>query len=697
AGRASNAALEDLRSQIVSYRQGFLEARDRNSARIATVQSQLDALGPPPEDGVSEAEEVAILRANLNQQLTQFRVPIVVSQEAYNRANGLITEIDSIIRERQAEALLKRGPSPLNPSHLVPAVEDLFDALRNLAVETRVATRNAIQTGEFQNALPAVVILTGVGFLLLLRGGRWSQRAGSALTRVSHSGQSVWEFFVSLGRIVLPLLGLFCIVAAVSVSSILGLRGQLVLESVVGWGALLIGFKWLAAQVFPKTGDPLIPVSAARARSARRNFFAAGFVLVFRDFASIFEQIENASEPTKAVLVFPIIIVAAAVLLRTRQVAFPSNKDMAELAADGSKPGILRIATGLRLMCLSIGIVAPVLAAFGYSQLAEALVFPAIATLAVFALVMVLQEFLSNIYGWLTGKGEAASESLFPALVGFAVSISSLPLLALIWGAREADLTELWQRFLQGFEIGDTRISPTDFLAFVVVFLVGYGLTRALQGALANNLLPRTRLDQGGQTAVVSGVGYVGIFLAALIAISTAGIDLSSIAIVAGALSVGIGFGLQTIVQNFVSGIILLVERPISKGDWIEVNGQMGYVRDISVRATRIETFDRTDVIVPNADFISGTVTNYTRGDTVGRLILPVGVAYGTDTRRVEAILREIAEAHPMVLATPPPSIVFQGFGADSLDFEIRAILRDVNWILSVKTEMNHQIAARFT
>jgi small-conductance mechanosensitive channel len=367
-------------------------------------------------------------------------------------------------------------------------------------------------------------------------------------------------------------------------------------------------------------------------------------------------------------------------------------------AIAAEKPSFVPRALGVMGPVLTlIAVVGPVLGLAGYVNAAEALMVPTALTLFIFGLLLALHAVSRDLYALaFRTSHEDAAEALVPVLVNFALFLVALPALAVIWGVRPERLADLYTRALEGFTVGATRITPGIIFAVIVIFGAGILITRLLQGALKSTILPRTSMDVGARNAVSAGVGYVGIGLSALIAVTTAGIDLTALGFVLGALSVGIGFGLQNVVSNFVSGIILLIERPISEGDWIEVNGNMGIVKDISVRSTRIETFDKTDLIVPNADFISGTVTNWTRGNTVGRVMLNVGVAYGTDTRRVAAILQEIAEAHPDVSSFPEPGVDFMGFGADSMDFRVRVILRDINLFGKVRTDINHSIAERF-
>lgn len=700
AASASTNALETLRSDVASYRDRWLQIQDAGDPRLQTLQSQLNALGPVPEDG-EESAEISQRRAELTQQIAALRAPILRAEEAFTRADGLVAEIDSIIRSRQTDALLQRGPEPIDPRLWPEAVAQLVATTRALGAEVSANWANEVRRRDFIDNLPLTLVMSAIAFLLLFRAPRMVERIGHWLRGQTRRGTGVWSTLLSLLRVLLPVGGLFLLVQALDVSGALGTFGAQVAFTLPFVLFVVLFTRWLAAQRFSlDETQHTVSLTAERRTEARYYANALSWFLALDLLVMTVSEFDNWSETSIAVIAFPIHVFCGLILFRLGQILngvdpLDAVQDPPEATAEPSM-FVVRLARFAGKGAMVVGVAGPLLSAVGYFNVANATIFPTILSLGLFATLLTIQTFLRDVYHLITGRDLEKSESLIPVITGATLLVVALPIFALIWGARVADLTELWARFQSGFSFGETRISPTDFLTFAVVFALGYGLTRLLQGGLRGSVLPKTRIDKGGQTAIVAGTGYVGIFLSAIIAIVSAGIDLSALAIVFGALSVGIGFGLQNIVQNFVSGIILLVERPIAEGDWIEVNGQHGTVRDISVRSTRIETFDRTDVIVPNADLIANAVTNYTRGNVLGRLVLDVGVAYGSDTRKVESILYNIARNHDMVLMNPPPFVHFKGFGADSLDFDVRMILRDVTKLLVVRTEINHQINEAF-
>lgn len=694
---SSSASLELLRSQVADWREAFLVAQNSNSARIATLRDQISALGPAPAEGETEADEIAARRSELNTQLVTLQAPGIAAEEAYRRADGIIREIDRVLRERQADELLKLLPSPVNPANWPAAAATLGSAVNVLVRE--VTSRASLPTAQQQlvNNLPGILLLLAVALGLIWR-GRSLVEAGvqRIVKRSSLRGRRIYSLILSLGQIIIPTIGAIALAKAITLSGMVGIVGTNVADSLPGAGFAIFVLHWLGGRFFPKD-DSWLPLGLPAERRAEGRFLSTGFGILLgveslRE-AALYQQ--NLSDAARSVTDFPFLVVAALMLWRLGRLLRSAKGDDVQGADDAGsfRSGTLSL---LGRMAMVIGVLAPLLGAVGYMAAAGAMVYPAATSLGLIGVLFILQVLVTDAYGLITRSEEGAKTALVPVLIGFGLALASIPLFALIWGARPSDITEVWTRLREGFQIGETRISPTDFMVFVVVFVIGYTMTRLFQGALRTTVLPRTKMDQGARNAIISGIGYIGIFLAGLIAINIAGLDLSGLAIVAGALSVGIGFGLQNIVSNFVSGIILLIERPVSEGDWIEVGGVQGVVKSISVRSTRIQTFDRTDVIVPNTDLVAGQVTNWTRFNQTGRLIVPVGVAYGSDTRRVERILKEIAEAQPLAVLNPPPVVAFVGFGADSLNFEMRVILRDVNFSLAVRSEINHQIAERF-
>lgn len=707
-GAYSEADLERLRGQVIDWRAQLLQAqRGSNSTRVATLREQIAALGPAPAEGKTEAEDVAGRRQELTDELAKEQAPVLRAVEAWGRADGIVSEIDKTLRERQTTALRRLSPSPLMPSSWHAALTDLTTIWRGIRADTRE------RTAEGQPLSPLIVLATllTVAAVMFLWGRRWLDGLPTQLSgRVSARAQPPVMLVASLVQIVLPLIGLYLLARGIDATGMIGAWGRPLLIALPWAGIVFFTGRWIARQTFAADSvqpSPLILPQAQRDRARRQGIFLAAAVGLhqllaiagvplsgFRSAASDATRQWmpfQMSEAAAGVLHLPLMLLGAATLWRLGSVLRKAQK----LSRTEPPPYRLKIAWLLGQGARIVAVAAPAFALAGYVAGANAALWPMAITLGLAGLVLLLQQLISDLWTVIRRDDDAA-DGLVPVLIGFALLVAAIPLLALIWGARASELTELWTRIGQGVSLGGVRLSLNAVLTFLVVFAIGYVMTRGLQGALRSSVLPKTKIETGAQAALVAGLGYLGIFIAALLAIVSAGIDLSSLALVAGALTVGIGFGLQNIVSNFVSGIILLIERPITVGDWIAVGRSQGYVRRISVRATSIQTFDRSTIIVPNSDLITQEVTNWTRGSLSGRIIIEVGVSYGSDTRKVAAVLRDIAEAQPTVLIDPAPAILFTGFGKDSLDFEVRVILSDINAGLNVGSEIRHQIRERF-
>jgi potassium-dependent mechanosensitive channel len=300
---------------------------------------------------------------------------------------------------------------------------------------------------------------------------------------------------------------------------------------------------------------------------------------------------------------------------------------------------------------------------------------------------------MKNSVGLKTGSIDQIS-IISSGLLRLTVFFIALFLVLAPWGVDSGDLTGYLKSAFFGFSVAGVTISFSTIASALIIFILGVTLTRSIQRWLDLRYLPFTGLDVGLRNSIKTIFGYVGILIASALAFSAAGLSLDKLTIVAGALSVGIGFGLQSIVNNFVSGLILLWERPLRVGDWIAVGGEEGIVKRINVRATEIETFDKASLIVPNSEFISGRVKNWVHSNHQARIIIPISVKNSTDPKRIEAILSEVALAHREVLSQPAPRVLFMKITDSSLDFELRCIV-DVDVMAITRSELLFALYAR--
>ncbi|CDX44287.1 conserved membrane hypothetical protein [Mesorhizobium sp. SOD10] len=683
-----DAGLVDIRLQLEDISRAALNSALVFRQRLTEINNRVEVLGPPPAQG-QPAEPVIVSneRGALAAEKAQINAIVASAQNLSIRVNGLVDKI-AVMRSELFRSVITKHydlTEALSPQ----AFSDAHDQFTGLYKAVSSWLTFAIRF-KFQAILAATLMALTLAAVLLIGGRRLFGRIFEADPTVEDPSY-LSRLSVAFWSTLLPTLALGVFFA----SAVFFFNYYNVLRGDIGTflNALLtvIGMVFCVNRLTNAALEPrlpnwrLIPVATGPARWLVGLTTAMALVLGFNYFLSVVN--EKMGSPLSltigrgfvATIIVGVILILMGLLRPFR-------------AADGSwRPW----PAWLRFIAIALGLFTIAAALLGYIGLALFVSFQVVVTGTV--LVTAYIGFLSaraigeeggfadtSVGRWLSENSSYEDTALDQ--LGLVVSIAInlmivlifLPLILLMWGFQPGDIEAWAYKLATGVTIGSVTISFLGILSGIVVFVIGYFLTRWFQGWLDGSVMARGKVDAGVRNSIRLGVGYAGVAVAALVGISAAGIDLSNLALVAGALSLGIGFGLQNVVSNFVSGLILLAERPFKVGDWIVAGDVSGTVRKISVRATEIETFQRQAVILPNSNLINNAVGNWTHRNKLGRIDIKVGVAYGSDVKRVHAILTDIARAHPMVLKNPEPFVLFANFGSAALEFEIRLFVADI-------------------
>jgi small-conductance mechanosensitive channel len=685
-----NSATDILRKKI-----DWLEPRAKEA------EDRLKELGPAPaKDAPAESAEIAGQRKELTDQFNDVDGELKQARVLTVKTDQLGDRVAQKRHALYANELFARSASILDPSFWTEVYRALPIELRSIEALVDAWSEHHTRPRWAGAALIIVVIIAIV--IVLTRW--WLPRliGEPSNTRSAKAWAALWVFIWFAIRT--PLAG-FAALLALTTFGLLTVRLEQIAQGVVaGMAAAAFGHGVARGLLAPEHPHRRLVQEDDETALCFYNHLlwasrALGALIVLQVIHKTLFAPLVITVATNAL--FAATTAAFLVHLVLRLGTIKKNRGEALVAASWAHP------LGL-LMAVLIGIALVA----GYAGVAAFISLRVIVAAAVFGALFLLLVITQTLFASIneqTPKGQMLAESLgidprtlglsgalLSALIRVILIATSFLLIIGPWEVSTADLFDTVRNIPFGFKIGEIRVSFQAILAAILVLVLLLVLMRIIQRWLERELLPRTGLEPSLQLSIVTIFGYVGAITAIALALSGLGFDLQKIALIAGALSVGIGFGLQSIVSNFVSGLILLTERPIRVGDSIVVKGEEGWVRRVRVRATEIETFDRASVIIPNSEFITGVVKNWTRANRLGRIVVKVGVSYETDPDRVRDILTDIANAHPQIVQTPPPAAYLVAFGETQLEFELRCVVAEVEKGLSVRSELHYAIIQKF-
>lgn len=715
--------LDELRQRLDPIRRDLQQLSDTIAPRLADARARLKSIPAKPTDGASEDPTVTADRERVQRQVNELDAIFGPIRTLSDRTNQVTDRISTRRRALFTSQLFERTDSVLDPglwANAVTASAGEVRATQYLLNDWAAYARRSHGPWTLTGILAGTLALVA----LVVAGGRWLR----ARLRTPAPADSAPFSRLRSAAEALKVLALEATVAPIATVMAIAILNAFQLippraNDLVHGIAAAVFIKAIgtgAARAMLAPGEPwrrMPPISDRAAMITFRYFSWAVWALVVAVVLNALHRVLFApldlTVVTSAIMALLISGFIARFLLH---LARTEEDDEDGAAPADEAAGTSHPMEGRHWVRFLVWLVVVMLLGaltMGYVSFAAFVAGRVVVASAILGMLYVLYGLIDAFFGEGLTSGTPRARHLSktlglkPAsleLIGIIVAGLLKVLLFIVaafliigsWGASSTDVLDTVERLSFGVRIGSTTITLTGVLYAAAMLLVGLAVARGLQRWIATTFLPRTGLEPSLQSSIATIVGYVGVIIAIMASMSELGLNLENLALLAGALSVGIGFGLQAIVSNFVSGLILLAERPIRVGDTINVKGEEGYVRRISVRSTEIETFDRASVIVPNSDLITGMVKNWTHANTTGRVIITVSVAYDADPEQVRDILVGCACTHPQVLQSPPPRVFLTKFSDAGMVFELRCVVANVDYSLTVRSDLHFQLLAKF-
>ena len=699
------------------------EARKQLDADLKSVNKRIESLGEMPKEGEEELPVIAEKRKEYNDELVFQKGKIAEVDILINRAEELTTMISSVRKQALIGNLLFYQEPIIYPSNFLRATAEFVNLGFNILKSpiTWYSDLSDTERGKVKSNVIPVLLLVAVAlslgiFLRVMIIRHLGYKRHNITGIPPYFTKVIAAMFVACAYGVIPavMLGGFLVWAIHTKILTIGFFGVVLVSAL--YYSLYIFLSNAAIRVVFAPYNPkwrLIGMETEKAKRLTKAFYFSFFVI---GICAMLQHIANEANSSLELIYYISVISTAVKSLCTVWVikmffwddviAEAKENDDEETVAsiDARNRRALRIIflaglAAVAVICISL---------FGYPRLSAFIVNRFLFTVLVTVVLLVLRKAVFELIRRLLllsfwGNRFRAKKALLEK-IDFWLHVTINPIFMIIgllavltlWGVSTDILLQSIKKLFFGFKVGGVEISLFLIILGIIVFFCSIKIFRVLRNKLQDNILSHVEIDDGIKHSLLSGFGFIGVVISVVLAIMVMGGDLSNLALVAGALSVGIGFGLQNIVNNFMSGIILLFERPFKVGDWVKINGEEGKIKQINIRSTEIETFSRASVIIPNATLLSNSVTNMTHGNNWTRFNVSVGVAYGSDVEKVKQILLECAAANRKVLRKPEPYVLFQDFGASSLNFDLRGYSSNIweGWI--IPSELRFEINRRF-